>query len=91
VALAVFGMTIHAQIGLAVAGGAPVAAGKVETLEQVYEGQATQRRAEGLSGFVGFGGAIRRTFLSIRNSGTRSFNSGEMPPGPCVCDLLLMT
>ena len=37
VALAVFGMTIHAQIGLAVAGGVPVAAGKVETLEQVYE------------------------------------------------------
>jgi predicted Zn-dependent protease len=30
-------MTIHAQIGLAVAGGVPVAAGKVKTLEQVYE------------------------------------------------------
>ena len=37
VALAVFGMSIHAQIGLAVAANAPVAAGQVEPLEQVYD------------------------------------------------------
>jgi hypothetical protein len=35
--------------------------------------------------------ADRRTFLNIRNSGTRSSSSGEMPAAPCVFDLLLVT
>src|SRR5688500_14829861 len=37
VALALVAMALHAEIGLAVAAGAPAVAGKVESLEEVYE------------------------------------------------------
>jgi hypothetical protein len=47
VALAIFGMAIHAQIGLAVAAGAPVAAGKVESLEQLWCGPSQCRATLG--------------------------------------------